>query len=393
MIHVWPEEPRRQDGSIILAAAIEQPDSETKRLWYSIPEAQADALPANSDSLAIGCVFLSMQVGLGTHIHGSVSPSLLRNLMEYQAAWTQLNPHLSCIDIVVDQEREYLPSTDRRGAIIPFSSGVDSCFTAYRHCRGAGIRYPRKLDAALMVHGFDIPLAQENVFQSAQERSRKILNSLGLELFSVATNYREIVADWPCSHGAAIASCLALFAGGYSEGLIGQTYTYAEIRQVVEGVNALTDPLLSSSYFKIVSDGAAFERSDKIYAMRDWGEFLRYLRVCAMGPQKDRNCCECEKCIRNILTFRALGLGLPPSFEHDVSDAQIKAFNPGNEAHANIRYAGLSKLAALHGAAGPWVKLLQKRLAPLKWMQEPRPIKYFKHPVFYVRKAMKRLGG
>ncbi len=273
---------------------------------------------------------------------------------------------LTAVEMTADQETEALQPEGRKGAVVAFSGGVDSCFSAYRHVRGEGLRFPRQVDGAVMIHGFDIPLADGEAFRRAADKSRKILASLDLELMTVQSNYKEIVADFPQSHGPAMASCLALFGGGFREGLIGQTFTYGEIRHIAEGVNALTDPMLSSSAFRVIPDGAAFERADKIKLLGRWDEFLQDLRVCSGWADKGRNCCRCEKCIRNILTFRALGLGLPQCFEHDVTDGQIEKLEPGIGIRPFIRYGDLAELAAASDSSGSWVRVLEKRLVSVR---------------------------
>lgn len=392
MLHIWPEEPSREDELLIVAAVIEVPGRDRLRLWYKLPEAYQQHLPPSSDHLLVGAVFLLMQLGLDVRVHGRVSPSLLRNLTEFQAAWGQMQKGLTNVEICADDEREFEPRPDRKGGLVAFSGGVDSCFTAFRHVRGEGLRFPRSIAGAVMVHGFDIPLGEPDMFALAVERSRRIVSSLGLDLVTVATNYREVVADWSHSHGAAIASCLALFGAGYREGLIGQTFTYGELHYLVEGVNAITDPLLSSDSFRIIPDGAAFERADKIRALGHWDEFLQYLRVCWEGHQKDRNCCVCEKCIRNILTFRALGLGLPPCFDHDIDECQIKRFRPGEEIRANIRYGNLGQLAAASGASGSWVRTLERRLASEKRSQRSLVLRIMRRLRYYAGRVLARLN-
>ncbi|BAP57501.1 hypothetical protein THII_3204 [Thioploca ingrica] len=52
--------------------------------------------------------------------------------------------------------------------ITPFSGGVDSCFTVYRHHYGIGSRLQRHLTTAVMAHGLDIPLHQPEVFENAK---------------------------------------------------------------------------------------------------------------------------------------------------------------------------------------------------------------------------------
>jgi hypothetical protein len=391
VLHYWPEETRRREARTVVAAAIEVPGRPRRSLWYEVPEGYERHIPATCDPQVIGAVFLFMQTGFDVRVHGQVSPSLLRNLTEFQAAWASMQPGLTSVEICADDEREYEPPNGRSGALVTFSGGVDSCFTAYRHARSLGLRFPRPLAGAVMVHGFDIPLDEPGPFASAVERSRRMVSSIDLELITIATNYKAVVADWPHSHGAAIASCLAMFGGGFSEGLIGQTFTYPELRHVVEGVNALTDPLLSSESFRIVPDGAAFERADKIRALSGWVEFMRDVRVCWQGPDRDRNCCVCEKCMRNILTFRALGLGLPPCFDHDVSEEQIRAFWPGEEIRAEIRYGGLARLAEASGATGPWVRTLERRLASARRLQHSRLLRVLQRPRYYAGRALTRL--
>jgi hypothetical protein len=391
VLQIWPEERRREGDKMVVSAVIEAPGEERKRLWYSLPESRATNLPGNSDLFAVGTIFLMMQTGVEVCVHGKVSPSLLRNLAEYQAAWVAWMPTLKSVEIRADQEEETVPSEQREDAVLAFSGGVDSSFTAFRHAGSGASRIQRSATAAVMVHGFDIPLDEPETFDSARKRSEAMTSSVGLDLIPVATNYRLLVEDWNHSFGAALASCLMLFSGRFRAGLIGQGFTYGEFRSLHEGSNPLTDPMLSSDLFRIVPDGAAFDRAEKILAMREWSECLQYLRVCWAGPQKDRNCCVCEKCIRNILTFRALGLGLPPCFDRDVDDEQIKAMNPGHKVLAMIRYSGLGKLAAAHGANGPWVGTLEARLAPLRWSEEARMVRYLKHPRYYAGRAWKRL--
>lgn len=397
VLHIWPQEPRVRADQIEVSAVIEAPGRERQDLWYRIPAACGEHLPARCDHFVVGAVFLLMQAGFDARVHGQVSPSLLRNLAEFQAAWVAMQEGLTTVEIYADVESEPGPSFDGGQTVMAFSAGVDSCYTARRHARGIGTRFPRKLTAGVMVQGFDIPLGDSDAYALAAGRSRRILSSLGIELITMSTNYRDLVADWNHSHGAAISSCLHLFGGRFSAGLLGQTFTYGELRHVAEGVNALTDPLLSSDAFRIVPDGAAFERADKILTMGDWPEFLGNVRVCWQGPRKDRNCCRCEKCIRNILTFRALGLGLPSAFDADVSDDQIRVLNPGDLIRATIRYSGLPKLAAAHGASGPWVRVLERRLRAnaLRRRIQDGPLKYIFRARYYAGRVWARIkpGG
>ena len=393
VLHIWPEPVERRDGSVIVAATIERPGVDKKVLWYSVPEEHEKSLSPNADYFVVGSIYLQMQAGHDVHVHGEVSPSLLRNLEEYQAAWVNWMPALHKVTIRADRESESSLLQPREEAVVAFSAGVDSCFTAFRHARAAGPRVPYHVAAGVMVHGFDIPLHQPEVFASAAVRSKVLLSSLGIELIPVATNYRSVVDDWSHSFGPAVASCLSLFAGRFRVGLIGQGLTYSESCLLHEGSNPFTDPLLSSDQFKTVPDGAGFERAAKIDAMGNWEEFRSHLRVCWQGPDKDRNCCECEKCIRNILTFRALGLGLPPCFTRDVGDEAIKSFRMGSSILPEVRYGGLAAVASSKGVTGEWVRVLEKRIASMRRLKRSKVLQHISRLPYYRGRILARLSG
>lgn len=243
-----------------------------------------------------------------------------------------------------------------------FSGGVDSAFTAWRHQAGRAGRLNQPLQAGMMVHGFDIPLEQSNDFNRAAENARLMLASLDMTLIPLATNFREQgdVAFWNEAHGTALASCLMLLQGDYNAGLVPSSEPYnGQFVAMHWGSNPLTDRLLSSLSFQIIHDGAAFNRGQKIAAIAGWPEAMQYLRVCYIGQEKYRNCCQCEKCIRTMLNIRAQGLSRPACFEHDVSDAQIANL----ELMHPIQMTELERILATAQAnaiTASWVTALEK---------------------------------
>jgi len=179
-------------------------------------------------------------------------------------------------------------------------------------------RRTRNLQAGVFVHGFDIPLTDPSSYERAARRNAETLRSVGVELISVATNYRGLHTDWRDSHGAALASCLALWAGHFDTGLIAASGPY-DVPALRWGSTPVADRLLSSRGFEIAHDGADLTRLDRARILGEWPEALRNLRVCWEGDPPDVNCCSCEKCIRTILEFRTVGLKLPSCFPRDVT--------------------------------------------------------------------------
>jgi hypothetical protein len=307
----------------VLTATIEAADGNRIQIWYSMPVHYKFKLTEGAEPFVLATIFTAMRQSTDLVVHGDVSPSLLRNLSEYQGAWACWCPRrYTRIEILADTEQEQPAANVTDGAISAFSGGVDSCFTVFRHrARRAG-RLTRNLLTSVMVQGCDISIDQPEVFQRALARSGKMLTSLGVELIPVASNFRELDKDWVHSHAALVASCLWLFSQGYSSGLIPSTEPYDDL-VLPWGSNPVTDWLLSSDSFRIIHDGAAFTRNEKVREIANWPEATRYLRVCWEGNQLDQNCGKCEKCIRTILNFRVMGFALPECFENDVNEQEI----------------------------------------------------------------------
>jgi hypothetical protein len=361
--HLRPNPLKEDNGWITASAMLEESGGRKKVLWYRLPHEHRGLLTNECDPFVVGILFLVMRYGIALRVHGRVSPSLLRNLEEFQQAWASWYPGLyRRVEILAEEETETPPTEIGRPALVAFSGGVDSSFTAYRHAHGIGTRFPRKLRAAVMVHGLDIPLEEPEMFKEAFERSRRMTESIGLKLIPIVTNFKELTPQWTHSYGTALASCMMLLSGGYSEGLVGQGLAYDHYEHLPEGSNPLTDAFLSNGRFRTIPDGGGFHRAEKIRAMLHWQAFLENMRVCWSGPQKDRNCCVCEKCIRNILTFRALGQPLPACFTQDVSDRQIRALRPLKEIVMKTQYDNIVRLALEGAVKEPWVRALRTGL-------------------------------
>lgn len=357
--HIWSEEAVEADGSITLSITIEYPNEQSRsRLWYKIPAEFGSLLTDSCDPFVVAMILPAMFYAAPLVVHGKVSPSLLQNLEEFQAAWACWRPNFYKpieISAEVEQEVQKPPSEI---AIAAFSGGVDSCFTAFRHHVKPRRRFQRNLQAGLMVHGFDIPLEEQQAFDGAAQKSRAILSSLGLKLIAIATNYRQIeqTLRWEDAYGPAVASSLMLFQNSYSIGLIASAFSYHNLL-LPRGSNPVTDTLLSNKAFQLIHDGAGYTRLEKIQKIGNWKEARQNLRVCWQGAQKDRNCGQCEKCIRTILGFRVLDLGLPACFEQDVTDSQIS----GIQGLSEIQRYDLQLIleAAKDSVSDSWVTALE----------------------------------
>jgi predicted O-methyltransferase YrrM len=323
VIEVWPSGWSARGDSLVASARVELAKGGNCDLWYRVPATHKTDLAQSSDHFLLGTIFLAMQNQADLVIHGTVSPSLLRNLEEFQKAWECWLPQrYKKIEVSAEKEKEESVSHAGNDAVAAFSGGVDSIFTVFRHRTGSCGRLRRDIRLGVMVHGFDIPLNQPQVFDRALRRSALLLDSVGVETVAVTTNFRDLGLSWEDCYGAALASCLVLFQGHFSCGLKGSGEPYQSL-VLPWASNPVTDYLLSTGSFQIIHDGAGFTRTEKVRDIACWPEAMKLLRVCWQGQQLDRNCGSCEKCVRTILNFRVNGLALPECFEHDVTDKQI----------------------------------------------------------------------
>lgn len=360
-IHLWPEDLIKGNGQITSYVTVEWPNKERFYLWYHISERYQALLTKTIDPFAVAMIFPAMRQSSDLIVHGAVSLSLLRNLEEFQRAWTCWLPErYTKIQIQPDVELKLPKVNDTDKAIAAFSGGIDSCFTAWSHGNDNSDRLAHNLQAGVMIHGFDIALEESETFTKAADKSKRILDSLGIELITVATNFRKLGDDWGDTHIAALVSCLMMFEGGFDVGLISASPSYDNISVTPPwGSNPITDRMLSSDNFEIVHDGTAYCRAEKIRQIADWPEAMRNLRVCWEGEQKDRNCGVCEKCVRTILSFKALGLELPECFEQDISNSQIAEIKVLDQPHL-FAYAKILKRAKDSGISESWVDTLEK---------------------------------
>lgn len=356
--HIWPEAPIFTGELMTLQATIEDGQGQQQVLWYRMPTHYREAITDQCDAFVMAVLFWAMKRASTLTVHGPVSPSLLQNLTEYQAAWVCWRPqHYRLVEIKADLEREPAPAPQEQ-AIVTFSGGVDSCFTVLRHRQHLCGRWQRPLSTALMVQGFDIPLSETAVFEQAMANAQAMLAGLDIDLKWLATNFRDLPQPWEDAHATGIISCLTWFQPQYRIGLIASSHTY-EGFYLPYGSNPVSDPLLSSAAFQVIHDGASFDRPQKVKQLATWPGGLQHLRVCWEGAHKDRNCGRCEKCIRTILNFRVVGLGLPPCFERDITDEELRQLRGLNPLRLNY-YQTILNHAMAAGITDSWVKVLQE---------------------------------
>jgi len=282
------------------------------------------------DSFLIAALLKAMEDGATLKVHGPVSSSLLDNLEEFQVIFNLWFPEkYTRIDIKTDSEVEEEKIDDR--VILSFSGGVDGAFCALNHVlrRGPIKRKLFDIGSVLYVEGFDVNIEYDRQCRNVVERNKRLLEGDNDLIFlNVRTNLKYLLSIkrfWT-SHACVLVSVASLFQKMWGGVLVGSSHSYLHL--LPWGSHPLTDRLLSSKSFGVHHD-MVFTRVEKLKALMAWPEALENLKVCWEGQYKfdtspDLNCCVCDKCVRTMLTFRALGQETPSSFPGELTVDKVR---------------------------------------------------------------------
>ncbi len=359
-MHIRPGAWESDGSRLRRQARLDIPGVGQRSLTFSVPADLEPDLGDETDSFLLASLFVAMRHARRVRVHGRVSPSLLQNVQSFMRMWKAWRPHrYHAPRILVAEAREDERRPEREAAVLSFSGGLDSCFSAWRHAGPDAPRDGPRLEACLMVHGFDIPVADEAAFGLAFENSRRIVEDLGLELLQVASDVRALGDDWNDSHGAAIGACLHLVRRRFTTGLVAGSHSTDTLR-FPWGSNPRTDPLLSSATFRIGYDAVEFSRMAKARGLSAWSAAMQRVRVCWEGSNQERNCGTCVRCLGTALCFAAEDVPVPASLPVGSLDEIVGrlALLPITPA-ARMRLGELAARARTNGIGGPWVEALE----------------------------------
>lgn len=322
-------------------------------------EAQDCAAPLTHDFAAILCIFSAMRSGAPLHIAGPVSQTLLRNLEEFQSVWSAWRPDVySKVAVSADEEVTLVPSNDRRG-IFAFSAGVDSAISLVRHIGPNAGRAAIDPVAAVLVHGFDIPLRKEKGFAVARENAFHMTQALDTPLRGLRTNWRETFChEWEDEFATGLIGCLSLYSTEANFIVLGADEDYGNL-VFPWGSNPVSNPFLSGA-MRVHSEAGGLTRTARVGELAAFPEVAKRLRVCWRTTDGE-NCGVCEKCIRTKLNFMANGHE-PAPFDRRPTDAEIARITASNP----VKLAFLREIRATAKANGideAWVKALDKTIA------------------------------
>ncbi|MEM7445399.1 MAG: hypothetical protein AAF414_18910 [Pseudomonadota bacterium] len=309
--------PGRVDHRLVLDAS-----SSGRPLWSKEVVFLVDApfdIPdlKNLDPFVIAALFPTMEVGGTLRVHGAVSRTLIRNVLDYQSVWHLVSPDLFKpfdleVETVDDSPVEQRASRPR--TILAFSAGVDSMLALCRNASGDTGEAGYQIDAGMLIRGMGVaPGSRQDPVELTEDR-RRICARWDVPLAVIDTDVYEITEKPLAMFGSWLSACLTLFSGSFDVGLIGSSEVWYAPGWEIWGSHPLLDPMLSSGQMAIRNDEGLFERAEKVALLARYPRALEDLRVCFNGQEGMPNCCRCEKCVRTMLGFIASGNEVPPAF-------------------------------------------------------------------------------
>ncbi|MBW8011807.1 MAG: hypothetical protein FVQ83_11315 [Chloroflexi bacterium] len=267
-----------KDGEIVISANVEVQSSSPasreipKKLWFSFPETYQDFISFQSDGFIASLILRSMRLGENVEVRGTTSARLAYGFEEYQAVFNAWLPNL--FERVNVTYQKLTPSKDQfspGGVGTAFSGGVDSFHTLSFHLPQNQPNTFYQLSHGLFIHGFDIPLASQEQYNSLWLRYETLFKDLGITLLEAKTNIGQFYAyqiDWIYAHGGPLIGT-ALFLGKlFKKFYIPATYDYPNLAPA--GTSPLSDHLLSTENTQFVHFGAATNRTIKMDQLAHW---------------------------------------------------------------------------------------------------------------------------
>ncbi len=322
------------------SASVTLPDA----MWFSARGDAPPPLTRLADPFVIAAAPVAMTLGENLRVRGPVSERLAHGLAVYLDILNTWWPKLyRKIEIDYDDVRPRRDEPRPAGVGCCFSGGVDS-FHAVMSLRRPHQKFAQfEISHAVMINGFDqindvdADGAGAGASRRLFEIYRAALAAWDIDLLMIDTNvkqFRDAAFEKRAlvtSFGNPLTACAHALAPSFGRfSLSGHaTYAYADLKPL--GSHPALDHNLSSDQLQIIHTGADASRTAKLESLIESPEVRSTLRVCFGDPQFDpetggvRNCGQCEKCVRTIVSLDILGeLDRFPTFTSPYEIAAYK---------------------------------------------------------------------
>lgn len=243
-------------------------------------------------------------------------PIFIQNLQKIQAIYQSWKPGYQSVEIHSNQPT--IPSNKKGSRVgIFFSCGVDSSYALLKHLD--------QITDLIFIQGFDIPMESKDLLKKRSESIHKIASSLGKGVVEVRTNLRKFLEPgifWGLGHGTALASVGHALSSEFQRLYIAPSYSSRALR--TWGSHPHLDPLWSNEAIEFIHNEEELTRPFRVEKIAHNQTLLDNLYVCLHNNPSGLNCGKCEKCVRTMISLRAIGvLDKCKTFERPLTNWSI----------------------------------------------------------------------
>ncbi|MEM8675416.1 MAG: hypothetical protein AAGF83_16310 [Cyanobacteria bacterium P01_G01_bin.67] len=295
-------------------------DRPAQEVYFETTKEFAADLHVNPNSWLLCSALAAMRYGeKRIVIDAPISPEVkdgLINAMKCLIDWHGGERQVIEIEAPIQTEVLFPNKSPRAGAL--FSGGIDALAMVRDNHLNFASDHPRRIQDGILVYGvLEGENEQDPSFQNVVNAVTAMAEDAGLNLIQLYTNayahFRDLDADfsfWRFEyHGSFLAAIAHAFAPRLSVVSIASTYDFANLEPW--GSHPLLDPLYSTTSLQVRHENAALSRLEKTKLVGEWDVALKQLRVCnekASYQAGNYNCGNCEKCVRTMTAFLALGM-------------------------------------------------------------------------------------
>ncbi|MCO6412677.1 MAG: hypothetical protein J5I92_08030 [Thiogranum sp.] len=284
------------DGTKTLGATFVSP-RRPYEVWF---RTDGGAINDSAEPFLPAALIPSMRRGWTIRVDGALSPALVEGAQQIQNVMCGWYRELQPVSIEA-QPRAHDDTALPRAVAAFFSGGVDSFFTLQQH--------RDELTHLVFVHGFDLPLDQEERRREMANNARQVAEQLQLQLVEVETNMRDFgdrYVNWEKAYfGAGLGAVALLLAPRFARIYLPASVSHEQV--IPMGSHPDLDHHWSNGRIDVLHDGVEYGRFDKIQAIADWPLIVDHLRVCYQPVNEGLNCGRCHKCQWTMMILEALG--------------------------------------------------------------------------------------
>ena len=304
------------DGRKRISATITWEDTERppQEIFFETDDEFGADLSCNPHTFLVSSLMPAFKAGeKRIAIDEEICPELragLKTAMKWIRQW-YYDPERSLVKIESKAEQSTGAGESRNRTAFFFSGGIDSLATLRANRLNIPADHPRSIKDGILVYGLEV--YEPGSFAHVTRALAKIAADAGIDMISVYTNVRELDLDWHFWEyqweGAVFSSIAHALIRRIGNVCIAATHDTTSLMPL--GSHPLLDPLYGSCTLRVLHDGILLSRFERTKLIADWDVGRENLRVCNQSEQysaESLNCGACEKCVRTMLAFSALGV-------------------------------------------------------------------------------------